>query len=99
MNIHALKTWPEAFMATREGRKTADFRKDDRHFKLGDILILQEWSPQTKAYTGEMEVREITDIQRGPNWGIPEGYAMLSVRPRCSSPGGRQKGERWETIE
>lgn len=79
--VHDLKTWPGAFERVLSGNKTADLRKDDRGFKVGDILKLMEWSPTTKEYTGRETSRTITDIAE-PNegFGIPEGYVMLSIR-------------------
>ncbi len=74
---HELKTnpVPYGFLLTKE--KTAEFRKMDRDFKIGDTLILKEYNPFT-AYTGRYLLRKITHIQIG--YGIPEGYAMLSIR-------------------
>lgn len=42
---HELKIWPAFFAAVAEGTKTFEFRKDDRKFGVGDILILREWNP------------------------------------------------------
>jgi hypothetical protein len=45
---HTLKTDPEVFQAAMQGVKTWEIRKDDRGFKVGDILCLRE-----TEYTGE----------------------------------------------
>lgn len=42
---HALKTWPDGFQAVVDGRKTHETRSDDRHFQVGDELILREYVP------------------------------------------------------
>lgn len=42
---HALKTWPEYFMAIERGDKNFDIRKFDRPFKVGDRLLLQSYDP------------------------------------------------------
>jgi hypothetical protein len=86
MQIHELKTWPGAFEPTRLGKKTAEFRKDDRGFKVGDLLLLREWRPDRGQYTGLSALFEVTDIQWGPLWGIPEGYVMMSIAPRRIVP-------------
>jgi ParB family transcriptional regulator, chromosome partitioning protein len=77
---HELRTWPEAFQAIWMRRKTAEFRKDDREFREGDELLLKEFDPEPGQYSGRMILVTITDIRRGPEFGIPVGYAMLSFR-------------------
>ena len=75
--IHDLKTDPEMWEALSKGVKTAEFRRDDRGFEVGDILHLHH-----NGYPfGEAVLWErITHIVRGPAYGIPDGYAMLSLR-------------------
>jgi hypothetical protein len=81
MKQHILKTEPEPFAAVRAGRKTAEFRIDDRGFEVDDELILV-WSVDV----GHVETLRltVTHIVRGPAFGIPEGYAMLSFRKERS---------------
>lgn len=45
MSTHLLKTWPGEWEATASGAKRHEVRKADRDFKVGDTLILAEWSP------------------------------------------------------
>lgn len=75
---HELKTNPDPFGYLFTKEKTAEFRKNDRDFKVGDTLILKEYNPFT-AYSGRYLLRKVTHIQIG--YGIPDGYAMLSIRP------------------
>ena len=77
--IHVLKAWPEPFRAMWSGDKTAEFRRDDRQFQVGDWLELTEYDPDRESLSGREIIAQITDIRRGPVFGIPEGYAMLSV--------------------
>ena len=42
---HELKTYPEFFEQTRNGRKKFELRRNDRDFKVGDELLLREWEP------------------------------------------------------
>lgn len=77
--IHELKTWPDPFEAVWMGSKKAEFRKDDRGFRVGDGLTLKEWVPESENYTGREIYACITDLRRGPQFGIPEGFVMLSV--------------------
>jgi len=50
---HELKTWPESFRAVKHGIKTFEVRKDDRNFQVGDYLILKEYDPEKKTYSGD----------------------------------------------
>lgn len=47
MSDHRLKTWAVEFEATQTGRKTHEWRRDDRtpRFEVGDRLILEEFHP------------------------------------------------------
>lgn len=80
--VHFLKTWPEHYQAVLDGRKRFEWRKDDRGFTEGDVLVLQEYDPQREEYTGEALSVEVTHIVRGPipAFALPEGYAMMSIR-------------------
>jgi hypothetical protein len=79
--IHQLKCWPEPFRALCEGRKRFEFRKDDRtpRFDVNDTLQLVEWSPEAQEYTGQVLVMRIDYLLRGPDFGIPEGFAVMSI--------------------
>lgn len=43
--IHELKTWPDYFVHLLDGSKTFEYRRNDRGFKVGDVLHLREWEP------------------------------------------------------
>ncbi len=66
MKKHYLKIWPEYFDAVRTGKKTFEVRKYDRHFVLGDILILHEYDPETKRYARNIIKVKITYICKIP---------------------------------
>ncbi len=80
--VHVRKCWPDAFEAIKSGGQRADFRKEDRpdeRFHIGDCLALWEYLPGTHVFTQRMVEQRITHVQRGPHYGIPVGYAMLSL--------------------
>jgi hypothetical protein len=78
---HFLKTDPDCWDAISDDRKTADFRKDDREFEVNDLLILKRGTFEGVGEGFRYCYRVITHIVRGPAFGIPEGYAMLSLKP------------------
>lgn len=76
---HELKTWPEYFRAIVSGRKTFEVRKADRFFDVGDLLILKEFDPETKEYTGKLITKEISYIFPGGQFGITLGYVVMGI--------------------
>jgi hypothetical protein len=56
------KTWPEFFQAILDGRKTFELRLADFECKPGDVLVLREWDPKTKTYTGRTVEKTATYV-------------------------------------
>ena len=56
------KMWPEYYDAINSGKKKFDFRLADFDVNEGDTLILQEWDPETKEYTGRAIEKKITFV-------------------------------------
>jgi hypothetical protein len=82
---HSLKSWPGEFEAVRTGVKTHEVRCNDRDFKLGDFLILEEWVPvgddcTEGRFTGRSVLRTITYITPGGSWGLGEKICVLSIK-------------------
>lgn len=48
------KVWPEYFKRILDGSKTFELRLNDFDISEGDIIILKEWDPETKNYTGRI---------------------------------------------
>lgn len=46
------KAWPKIFGDVLSGRKKFDLRLADFDISEEDNLILEEWNPETKEYTG-----------------------------------------------
>jgi len=59
MAVIKKKTWPEYFELVKSGRKRFDLRMADFDIKEGDILILEEWDPKTKKYTGRKVEKKV----------------------------------------
>lgn len=77
--IHELKTWNEYFEEVFMGHKTFEVRKSDRPFKKGDVLILREWNPKTKQYTGRELARNVSYVLEGGQFGIEKGFMVMAI--------------------
>ena len=77
---HELKTYPEPFAVSSAGVKRFEYRKNDRDYEVGDTLYLREWDPMTGEFTGCWLRELVTYVLRGPDFGVPEGFAILSTR-------------------
>lgn len=82
MKAHKLKCWPEPFEAMKQGLKPFEIRRNDRDFKVGDVLILQEWRPADEQYTGRELWRDVVFILDSPKFGIKKGFVVMTVKPR-----------------
>jgi len=76
---HDLKTHPEPFEEVSAGRKKFEYRRDDRDFRVGDVLLLMCFNPETQKYDGREVSRVITYILRGSEFGVAEGFCVLSL--------------------
>lgn len=65
MDTHELKSWPREFQQIADGVKRFEVRLDDRGYAVEDSLILNEWDPATKEYTGRKISATVTTILRG----------------------------------
>lgn len=76
---HEVKILPKYFEQVQSGAKTFEYRKDDRGYKVGDIIKLREYQPESDTYTGNSLEAEITYILKGGELNIPTGYAIMSI--------------------
>lgn len=56
------KTWPEMFEKILSGEKTFDTRVADFKIEPGDTLVLLEWNPKTKKYTGRKIEKKVSFV-------------------------------------
>lgn len=73
---HELKILPQHFIPVLDELKTAELRKNDRKYAVGDTLLLMEWNGD---YTGDSCERMVTHIADVSDY-LP-GYVMLSIKP------------------
>lgn len=73
--IHELKILPEYFNQVISGNKNWELRKNDRGFKVGDLIVIKEW---VERYTGRSSLGTIKFILENYT-GIENGYCILSI--------------------
>lgn len=84
--VHALKTWPDFFDAVQRGDKPFEVRKADRDFRVGDVLALQRWDPDSGDYTRDesgspVQVSaRVTYVLPGGQFGIKPSYIVMGLR-------------------
>jgi ASC-1-like (ASCH) protein len=57
MSVVEKRIWPQFFELVRSGKKNVELRVADFDVKPGDVIVLREWSPEIKDYTGR-EIRK-----------------------------------------
>lgn len=80
------KAWPEYFEKILSGEKTYDMRIADFEINQGDVLVLKEYDPETKEYTGrsiEKKVGYVGKTKDFPFWPEEDiekyGYQVISL--------------------
>ena len=62
MAIIKKKIWPEYFEAVASGKKKYELRLNDFVVNEGDTLLLEEWDPGTRKYTGRKIEKKATYV-------------------------------------
>ena len=79
---HKLKTWPEYFEAVLSGTKNFEIRIADRKFLEGDTLLLCEYNPDNKQYTGREFLVNVDSVYEDFPWGaLVKGWVIMSISP------------------
>lgn len=79
MKIPHLKTINPYFSAVFQGMKNFEVRLNDRDFKVGDEVLLQEYDLETKEYSGREVRAEITYILKDYE-AIKPGYVVFGFK-------------------
>lgn len=80
-----LKTWQKYWDAVDDGSKPFEVRKNDRPYRVGAVLILQRWEPETQDFTYCSDgnplicARRVTSILHGGQFGIEPGYVVMGL--------------------
>lgn len=73
---HDLKCWVGFFEAVLDGRKPFEIRKNDRRYRVGDILHLREWDPIKMTYTDRSCARMVSYVT---DWEQQNGYVVMGL--------------------
>jgi hypothetical protein len=89
--VHEVKGHPDPFEAVFDGRKPYEIRVNDRDYRVGDVLYLREWDPESSClradhgpscschYSGRYLWLAITYLTRGGEWGLPLNLCVLGI--------------------
>ena len=73
--VHCVKILPDNFDNVISKKMSFQIRKDDRDYRLGDCMYLQEF---TNEYTGRALPVKINHILRESE-GLRDGYVLLNI--------------------
>lgn len=78
---HELKIVPKYFKDVVDEKKTFEVRKNDRNYQIGDTLILKEYDPTNKSFTGNYAKATVMYILKDKDFpiGIKEGYCIMAL--------------------
>lgn len=81
------KCWPQYFQKILDGDKNFEVRLADFNCAPGDVLVLKEWNPDTRAYTGRSTEKRVTYVTKTKNFTFfaPEevekfGYQIIGFK-------------------
>lgn len=78
-DVHNLKTWTPVFNDVKRGVMQFAVRKNDRDYKVGDTLILEEFDPVTEKYKEAWIPEEVIYILDDPQF-VKEGYIIMGLK-------------------
>jgi len=76
---HHLKTTQPHFEDIWDGIKKFELRRNDRKFKVNDILVLREWDENKNVYIGHRIKARIIYIL-DDFIGLQPGYCIIGIR-------------------
>lgn len=78
--IHQLKQIDTYFEDVISGKKTFEIRLDDRHYKQGDYLALNEIA-ESGAYTGRSCMVYVDYVLKDLPPLLPDGVVCMAIKP------------------
>ena len=81
------KIWPQYFDKIASGEKTFELRLANWECNPGDTLLLREWDPETKQYTGREIEKRVTYVLKTKDidlWQKEDvekyGYQIIAIQ-------------------
>lgn len=81
--VHNLKTVNPFFQQVKNRAKRFEIRKNDRDFKKGDFLMLEEYDFEKKQNTGAKQIVLIQEVwQDNVKFALKQDYCVLAIKFR-----------------
>jgi len=77
------KVWTGYYKDIASGRKTFELRLADFKVKPGDVLVLEEFNPKTKKYTGRKLTKKVTYVLKTKKlkfWSKRDIFLSMVIR-------------------
>lgn len=71
------KIWPEYFDDIIKGKKKFEIRLADFDLEEGDILVLREYNPKTKKYTGREIKKKVAFLTK---FGLTKFHNLRDIK-------------------
>jgi ASC-1-like (ASCH) protein len=79
---HNIKILPNYLIEVKSGEKKFELRKNDRDYKVGDTLCLEEWCSHFEGYTGKEFYVNVTNVLKGGVYGLDKDFVIMSITPK-----------------
>lgn len=80
MKTHKLKLNIDFCEAVLNGTKTFEIRKNDRNFKMGDLIKFKPVNNDGEEGYHKVQNRTYKITYILDNWGLKEGYVVLAIK-------------------
>ena len=73
------KIWPKYFELVLCGKKTHELRVADFSIEEGDTILLREWDPTMKSYTGRQLEKTVTHVSHFTQQQLDDFYGTEAL--------------------
>ena len=79
MKIHELKIKDNYYEEIVLGKKKFELRKNDRDYKVGDLITFQVVMEDGRTYSSHLLYQIVYILENVPEYGLQEGYCILGI--------------------